>query len=122
MQRRSRGCLYVSIRTYITLYVSIVVYVCLKWSICVLKGPGQNFVLFAIFLVLYRECCGFCVGVVRTLFGLSLGMFGCTQEKSEESPNKVNSDIGRNVERDGRFFIMKQCKKYFTLLCVSELF
>jgi hypothetical protein len=38
---------------------------------------------------LRRSCCANCSGVVRTLFGLSLGMFGYTQGKSEQSPNKV---------------------------------
>jgi hypothetical protein len=38
---------------------------------------------------LRRSCYANCSGVVRNLFGLSPGMFGCTQGKCEQSPNKV---------------------------------
>ena len=37
--------------------------------------------------------------VVRMLFGLSGGMFGCTQEKCEEGPNKVGSNTGTRPDR-----------------------
>ena len=37
--------------------------------------------------------------VVRMLFGCSGGMFGCTQEKCEESPNKVSSNTGTRPDR-----------------------
>jgi len=33
------------------------------------------------------------------LFGCSGGMFGCTQEKCEESPNKVSSNTGTRPDR-----------------------
>src|SRR5262245_33812879 len=42
---------------------------------------------------------GCCSDVVRTLFGSSLGMFGCTQEKSEQSPNKVRINTGTRPDR-----------------------
>jgi hypothetical protein len=96
------------------------VYVCLKWSTCVYNGLGQNLVLFVIFPVLYRECCGFCVGVVRTLFGLSPGMFGCTQEKSEQSPNKVNSKTGGNPEGD-EVLALSFLSWLIVLICLYEI-
>lgn len=37
--------------------------------------------------------------VVRMLFGSSGGMFECTQEKCEESPNKVSSNTGTRPDR-----------------------
>jgi hypothetical protein len=52
--------------------------------------------MFGMAPVLCRVCAHLCVQVVRTLFGLSPGMFGCTQAKSEQHPNKVNSNRGTN--------------------------
>jgi hypothetical protein len=54
----------------------------------------------------YRYQEGIVPDVVRMLFGCSGGMFGCTQEKCEESPNKVSSNTGTRpdqVEKLGDF-------------------
>jgi hypothetical protein len=45
----------------------------------------------------YQE--GIAPDVVRVLFGSSGGMFGCTQEKCEQSPNKVSNNTGTRPDR-----------------------
>jgi hypothetical protein len=64
-----RGCLYVSIRSYIVPFVATMAYVCLKWPLCVLNGYGQNLVLSGMAPGLCRVYAASCSGVVRTFPG-----------------------------------------------------
>ena len=81
------------------LYAPTVDYICLQWSTCVLNGHGKMGCFFGIEPVSGGYCTGRCSDVVRTLFGSSGGMFGCTQEKCEESPNKVSNNTGTRPDR-----------------------
>ena len=75
------------------------VYSGLEWSTCVLNGYGEMGCFFGIVPVLRGYCTGRCSNVVRMLFGCSGGMFGCTQEKCEQSPNKVSSNTGTRPDQ-----------------------
>lgn len=82
--------------------------ICLQWSTCVLNGHGKMGCFFGIVPVSGGYCAGHCSNVVRMLFGSSGGMFGCTQEKCEESPNKVSSITGTRPDRH-----RMECRKNF---------
>ena len=71
------------------------------------RSSGYNalanaLILFGPISGLYRVGAAHCSGVVWTLFGPSLGMFGCTQEKCEQSPNNVNSNTSKNPAGYGK--------------------
>ena len=78
---------------------SMCVYSGLEWSTCVLNGYGEMGCFFGIVPVSGGYCTGRCSNVVRMLFGCSGGMFGCTQEKCEQSPNKVSSNTGTRPDQ-----------------------
>ena len=88
----------------VVLCASTVVYSSLHVSTCVLNGHGKMGCFFGIVPVSGGYCAGRCSNVVRKLFGCSGGMFGCTQEKCEESPNKVISKTGTRPDRHRKIF------------------
>ncbi|OQP50694.1 hypothetical protein A4H97_02310 [Niastella yeongjuensis] len=51
-----------------------------------------------------RDGTGITAHVVRSLFGLHSEMFGCTEVKFEQSPNKVSIKTGRRPE-PARFYL-----------------